>query len=108
MKEWLSYQFTLGMPHMVPNKLSEVELLKWLGNYQWESISRLLGRKSHEIANLEKDRLYASFISVELFFPSTHPIDALYHVSFAGFAGVPTLASPDHEHPCLGTMTQLY
>ena len=76
MKDWLDYRFTVGMPHMVPNKLSEVELLKWLGNYQWESISRLLGRKSHEIANLEKDRLYASFISVELFFPSTRPIDA--------------------------------
>jgi probable biosynthetic protein (TIGR04098 family) len=75
-KDWLDYQFTVGMPHMVPNKLSEVELLKWLGNYQWESISRLLGRKSHEIANLEKARLYASFISVELFFPSTRPIDA--------------------------------
>jgi probable biosynthetic protein (TIGR04098 family) len=73
---WLSYQFTVGMPHMVPNKLSEVELLKWLGNYQWESISRLLGRKSHEITNREKARLYASFISVELFFPSTRPIDA--------------------------------
>ena len=76
MTSWLDYQFTVGMPHMVPNKLSEVELLKWLGNYQWESISRLLGRKSHEIANLEKVRLYASFISVELFFPSTRPIDA--------------------------------
>lgn len=76
MKDWLNYQFTVGMPHMVPNKLSEVELLKWLGNYQWESISRLLGRKSHEIVNLEKVRLYASFISVELFFPSTRPIDA--------------------------------
>jgi len=75
-KEWLNYQFTVGMPHMVPNKLSEVELLKWLGNYQWESISLLLGRKSHEIANLDKDRLYASFINVELFFPSTRPIDA--------------------------------
>jgi probable biosynthetic protein (TIGR04098 family) len=75
-KDWLGYQFTVGMPHMVPNKLSEVELLKWLGYYQWESISRLLGRKSHEITNLEKDRLYASFISVELFFPSTRPIDA--------------------------------
>src|SRR5262249_10317613 len=75
-KNWLDYQFTVGMPHMVPNKLSEVELLEWLGNYQWESISRLLGRKPHEIATVEKDRLYASFISVELFFPSRRPIDA--------------------------------
>jgi probable biosynthetic protein (TIGR04098 family) len=75
-KDWLDYQFTVGMPHMVPNKLSEVELLKWLGSYQWESISRLLGRRSHEIVNLEKERLYASFISVELCFPATRPIDA--------------------------------
>lgn len=76
MKEWRDYELTVGMPHMVPNKLSEVELLKWLGAFQWESISALLGRKSHEITNLEKDRLYASFISVELFFPASRPIDA--------------------------------
>jgi probable biosynthetic protein (TIGR04098 family) len=74
--EWLDYQFTVGMPHMVPNKLSEVELLKWLGNYQWDSISRALGRRSHEITSLDKERLYASFISVELFFPPSRPIDA--------------------------------
>jgi probable biosynthetic protein (TIGR04098 family) len=73
--DWLNYEFPVGMPHMVPSKLSEVELLKWLGHYQWESISRLLGRKSHEITNLQKDRLYASFISVELYFPPTRPID---------------------------------
>jgi probable biosynthetic protein (TIGR04098 family) len=74
--EWLDYQFTVGMPHMVPNKLSEVELLKWLGSYQWDSISRALGRRSHEITNLDKERLYASFISAELFFPPSRPIDA--------------------------------
>ena len=76
MTEWLDYQFTVGMPHMVPNKLSEVELLKWLGHYQWESISRALGRRSNEITNSEQERLYASFISVELSFPEGRPIDA--------------------------------
>ncbi|HSO40269.1 MAG TPA: LnmK family bifunctional acyltransferase/decarboxylase [Labilithrix sp.] len=76
MRGWRDYELTIGMPHMVPNKLSEVELLKWLGAYQWESISALLGRKSHEITSLEKDRLYASFISVELGFPASRPIDA--------------------------------
>lgn len=74
--EWLDYGFSIGMPHMVPNKLSEVELLKWLGAYQWESISKLLGYRSHEITNLEGERLYASFINVELGFPPTRPIEA--------------------------------
>ena len=76
MKAWFDYGFTVGMPHMVPNKLSEVELLKWLGAYQWDSISELLGRRSHQITNLEKERLYASFITVELFFPSRCTIDS--------------------------------
>jgi len=63
---WKHYAFTVGMPHMVPERLSEVELLKWLGAYQWESIADLLGTPSSAIVNEDGERLYASFIDIEL------------------------------------------
>jgi probable biosynthetic protein (TIGR04098 family) len=65
--DWNEYQITVGMPHMAPGHLlSEVELLKWLGHFQWESISRALDTASHAIVNEHQERLYASFINVEL------------------------------------------
>jgi probable biosynthetic protein (TIGR04098 family) len=57
------------MAQMVPDKLSEVELLKLLGSWQWESIARLLGCRSSAIASADGERLYASFIDVELNLP---------------------------------------
>src|SRR5262245_49256209 len=76
MKNWCDYDFTLGMPHLAPNGLSEVELLKWLGVYQWESIARALGKPSTEIMNAQKERLYGSFTSIDLAFPDRRGIDA--------------------------------
>jgi probable biosynthetic protein (TIGR04098 family) len=73
---WLDYEFTVGMPHMVPNRLSEVELLKWLGAFQWDSIARRLGQRSSEIVNGQRERLYASFANVELAFPPERSIDS--------------------------------
>ena len=69
MSDWLDYELTVGMPHMVPNRLSEVELLKCLGGFQWDSIARRLGQRSSEIVNGQRERLYASFVNVELAFP---------------------------------------
>ncbi|PWT89947.1 MAG: hypothetical protein C5B54_08090 [Acidobacteria bacterium] len=68
MIKWHDFEFTVGMPHMVPGKLSEVELLKVLGACQWDSISSLLGQRSNEIVNAFEERLYASFINIELQF----------------------------------------
>ena len=68
MIKWQDFEFTVGMPHMVPGKLSEVELLKTLGACQWDSISSLLGQRSNEIVNALDERLYASFINIELHF----------------------------------------
>lgn len=76
MNDWLDYEFTIGMPHMVPNRLSEVELLKWLGAFQWDSIARGLGRRSSEIVNGQRERLYASFVNVELCFPPDRSLDS--------------------------------
>jgi len=74
--DWLDYEFAIGMPHMVPNRLSEVELLKCLGAFQWDSIARRLGQRSSEIVNGQRERLYASFVNVELAFPPHRSLDS--------------------------------
>ncbi|HTE05099.1 MAG TPA: LnmK family bifunctional acyltransferase/decarboxylase [Planctomycetota bacterium] len=70
MIQWHDLRFTIGMPHMVPGRLSEVELLKVLGSFQWDSISALLGLPSSRIVNALDERLYASFINIDLRFPA--------------------------------------
>ncbi len=63
---WKDSAFTVGMPHMVPGRLSEVELLKWLGNWQWDAIAEMVGAEPAAIENDDGERLYASFIDIEL------------------------------------------
>ena len=66
---WNDFAFTVAMPHLAPgNKLSEVELLKVLGSHQWEAIARVLGRPSQAITSELNERLYSSWIDVELKF----------------------------------------
>ncbi len=72
---WHERQFTVGMPHLVPGQLSEVELLKLLGDAQWHSISQILESPSTRIVNDSGERLYASFISLDLGFGGTSPRD---------------------------------
>ena len=76
MNDWRDYELTIGMPHMVPNRLSEVELLKCLGAFQWASIATKLGRQSRAIVNVQDERLYASFVNVELSFPRQRSLDS--------------------------------
>jgi len=74
---WHAFGFCTQMPHMAPGeKLSEVEFLKQLAAYQWESIARMLHRKPSEIANDQGDRLYGSVIDVELHFARRHGLEA--------------------------------
>lgn len=75
---WRDYNLVVQMPHMAPGgKLSEIELLKWLGAFQWESISRALQCPASRIVNADGERLYASFIDLELHFGSRHSLDTL-------------------------------
>ena len=75
---WNHYSIVVQMPHMAPGgRLSEIELLKWLGAFQWESISRALGQKSSQIMNAQGERLYASFINIELLFAAGHSQNTL-------------------------------
>lgn len=75
---WHDFRFVVQMPHMAPGeKLSEVELLKWIAAYQWEAIARALGRLPSEIISEQRDRLYGSVIDVELHFGDRHSLDLL-------------------------------
>ena len=75
---WNRFGFRVGMPQMAPGaKLSEVELFKVLGDFQWVSIAQLLGRPTHEVANELGERLYASFVDFELCFGERHSPESL-------------------------------
>jgi probable biosynthetic protein (TIGR04098 family) len=58
--------FQIGMPHLAPEQLSEVELLKLCGDLQWSNMCDLLDCRSHQLQNETGERLYASFISIHL------------------------------------------
>ena len=51
---------------MSPGQLSEVELLKVFGDSQWCRIAECLERPAGRIVNAFGERLYASFVSIEL------------------------------------------
>ncbi len=75
---WNDFAFVVQMPHMAPGeKLSEVEFLKILAAYQWESIARVLGRRPSQITSLQKERLYGSVIDTELRFADQHSQELL-------------------------------
>ena len=76
MPGWNAFESSVTMPLQAPGgKLSTVEFLKLLGALQWESISRVLGIPPQDIVNDARERLYASFINVELRFGDTHSPD---------------------------------
>jgi len=77
-ESWSRYDFVVQMPHMAPGeKLSEVELLKILAAWQWESIARALGRRPPELVNPQGERLYGSVIDVELKLGERHSMESL-------------------------------
>ncbi len=68
MTDLAEHAFEVGMPHMVTDQLSEVELLKLVGDFQWRQIAASLGCSTKDLKNGAGDRLYASFINIELDF----------------------------------------
>ncbi|MGE0453577.1 MAG: LnmK family bifunctional acyltransferase/decarboxylase [Vicinamibacteria bacterium] len=75
-RTWEPFELEVGMPHMAPGKLSEVELLKLLGAWQWDAIARALGRPAAQITSEAGERLYASFVALELWLPPAAGQDA--------------------------------
>jgi len=66
--------FTVGMPNMAPDQLSEVELLKLFAEFQWEQIGQALDCPPHLLASEEGERLYPSVIQFEEHFGSDSTI----------------------------------
>ena len=56
----------IGMPQMAAGCLSENWLLKELGSFHWDRLCASLGHKSHELADSEGRRLYATFVRVRM------------------------------------------
>jgi probable biosynthetic protein (TIGR04098 family) len=76
--DWNDYAVLVQMPHMAPGeKLSEVEFLKVLAAFQWESIARALGRRPPELVNAQNERLYGSVIDVEVHLGDRHSMEIL-------------------------------
>ena len=65
MHRYPELSFTVGMPNMVPDQLSEVELLKLYAEFQWVQLGNALDCPSHLLTSEEGERLYASVIQVE-------------------------------------------
>lgn len=66
--------FTVGMPNMVPDQLSEVEFLKIFAEFQWNQLAGALDCPPHLLASDEGERLYASVIQIEEHFGSESTI----------------------------------
>jgi probable biosynthetic protein (TIGR04098 family) len=64
-----SYTFAVGLPHLQPHRLSEVELCKVLGDLQWRSLASVAQLAPSEIRDEAGRRLYASMVSIELGLP---------------------------------------
>jgi len=73
--EWSERSFPVSMPHMIPDQLSEVELLKILAEAQWQYISTVLERPQQKIVNDQGERLYGSVINVDVCFRTKTPMD---------------------------------
>jgi probable biosynthetic protein (TIGR04098 family) len=72
---WRRYRLDLGMPHLAPSRLSEVELLKHLAAFQWSSIAALAGAAPSELANAQGERLSATMIAIELSLGRDRPLE---------------------------------
>ena len=59
------WSLVVGMPNMVTDSLSEVELLKHVAEFQWRQIGETIGCPTQLLANEAGDRLYASVINFE-------------------------------------------
>jgi len=59
-------EFTINMPQMAVEALSENWLFKALGDTHWEMICKGLDTKSFDLKNDTGDRLYATFVRIRL------------------------------------------
>ena len=70
-----SKQIIVNMPQMANSALSENWLFKEIGDIHWQLLCRGLNTDSAELSDADGDRLYATFISIEI------DSKALFHYS---------------------------
>jgi len=61
----------VGMPHLVPGRLSEEAVVKQLGAFQWQAAAALAGQSEDAVLSEAGERLHLSMISVELGLPAS-------------------------------------
>ena len=67
---WREFSLHVGMPHLVPGRLSEEAVVKQLGAFQWQAVAALAGQSEDAVLSEAGERLHISMISVELGLPA--------------------------------------
>jgi probable biosynthetic protein (TIGR04098 family) len=67
---WREFGLHVGMPHLVPGRLSEEAVVKQLGAFQWQAVAALAGQSENAVLSEAGERLHISMISVELGLPA--------------------------------------
>ncbi len=67
---WREFSLHVGMPHLVPGRLSEEAVVKQLGAFQWQAVADLAGQSENAVLSEAGERLHFSMISVELGLPA--------------------------------------
>lgn len=67
---WREFRLHVGMPHLVPGRLAEEPIIKYLGAFQWMSVAALAGQPESAVLSEAGERLHISMISVELGMPA--------------------------------------
>jgi probable biosynthetic protein (TIGR04098 family) len=67
---WREFRLHVGMPHLVPGRLSEEAVVKQLGAFQWQAVAALAGQPEDAVLSEAGERLHISMISVELGLPA--------------------------------------
>src|SRR5664279_615374 len=69
--DWREFSLHVGMPHLVPGRLSEEAVVKQLGAFQWQAAAALAGQSEDAVLSEAGERLHLSMISVELGLPAS-------------------------------------
>jgi hypothetical protein len=64
MQTYPQLAFTVGMPNMAPNQLSEVELIEIFGDFQWNQIASALQCEPHELVNEAGLAYFARYVAM--------------------------------------------
>jgi len=67
---WREFRLHVGMPHLMPGRLSEEAIIKQLGAFQWQAVAGLAGQPENALLSEAGERLHVSMINIELGLPA--------------------------------------